>query len=182
MVSLHSESGMGWVVWITGLSGAGKSTLARSVCSELVCAGVRPVLLDGDQIRSALVKLIPIGEDHQPDTRRNLARTYSRLALLLASQGHTVVVATVSLFKEIHLWNRTNLSQYIEVFLDSQVEIVSQRSAMYSKESGTMFGPVVGVDIDAEFPCAPDFTFFNHSLSDVRMMTIQIMDRILAKS
>lgn len=50
-------------------------------------------------------------------SRKNLARSYARIAFLLAKQGVTVIVATISLFHDIHAWNRANLPGYFEVFL-----------------------------------------------------------------
>jgi adenylylsulfate kinase-like enzyme len=42
---------------------------------------------------------------------------YARLCRVLAEQGVTVVIATISLFKEVHAWNRENLPGYFEVYL-----------------------------------------------------------------
>ena len=101
----------GRVFWITGLSGAGKSTLARALQARLP----QSILLDGDELR-AVLGATASGFDRQ--SRLELARTYARLCGLLAGQGHTVIMATISLFHEIHAWNRENLPGYREIFLD----------------------------------------------------------------
>lgn len=48
----------GCVIWLTGLSGAGKSTVGCALEQELFRRGGFPVLLDGDNVRSALRSLM----------------------------------------------------------------------------------------------------------------------------
>ena len=88
----------GRVIWITGLSGAGKSTIARAAVTQLRALGELPVLIDGDQIREAIAD-----PNTGHDIASRLANAYriSRFAKLFAEQGHTVIVATMSIFHEI---------------------------------------------------------------------------------
>jgi adenylylsulfate kinase len=102
----------GRVIWITGFSGAGKTTLARALMPRLPERGL---LLDGDALRAVLGQTA-CGYGHEE--RKQLAFLYARLANMLARQGTTVVVATISLFHDLHTWNRKNLPGYLEVFLD----------------------------------------------------------------
>ena len=112
---------IGQVLWITGFSGAGKTTLATALMPYL---GPRSVLLDGDELREAL-GVTNYGFDRE--NRRRLAFTYARLALMLAKQGFTVVVATISLFHDLHAWNRENLPGYIEIWLEVPGEELRKR-------------------------------------------------------
>ena len=107
----HYENGS--VVWITGLSGSGKTTLAKKISNDLRSGGWTVVLLDGDVLREAL----GIETQHNREDRLAIAKKYSSICQMLASQGLVVVIATISLFKEIHYWNRRNLPGYIEIFL-----------------------------------------------------------------
>lgn len=181
-MNADSSGRRGCVVWITGFSGAGKSTLAKKLCSQLTEFGIRPVLIDGDEIRTALVALISASHAYERATRLDLARTYSRLCQLLARQGHTVVVATVSLFHEIHFWNRTNLPCYIEVFLDNSIEDVNLRNLIYLDRSANDSRQVVGIDLAAELPLSSDFRFTNHSLNQVDLIASTIRERVLLNS
>ncbi|MER5265469.1 adenylyl-sulfate kinase [Actinosynnema sp. NPDC002837] len=133
---------MAGVVWITGLSGVGKTTTAELVRQRLVRAGRPPVLLDGDRVRHALAA----GPGFEPAERRRLAMVYARPAAEIASQGHLVVCATVSLFHAVHEWNREHLPGYLEVWLRESPEALRGRSEVYRRTG------VVGVDIAAEFP------------------------------
>ena len=90
------------VVWVTGLPNSGKSTIADLVSVILRNSGVHPVRLDGDCLR----KVLPPIFGYAPADRRALALFYAGLASELSRQGHLVIVSTVSLFHEVHEWNR----------------------------------------------------------------------------
>lgn len=138
---------MGRVIWITGLSGSGKTTLAQALQQELE----HSILLDGDDLRQALGAE---NTGYDREGRKNLAKTYSCLALMLARQGFTVLVATISLFHEIHEWNRENLPNYLEIFLDIPDDIRRKRDpkGLYAKNIPDMAGERIAVD----FPAKPD--------------------------
>jgi adenylylsulfate kinase-like enzyme len=135
------------VVWITGLPGSGKTTLARSLVMRLNSKpGLRAVLLDGDEIREALE-----GTGYDLESRRKLAFIYQKLAVVLARQELVVVVATVSLFREVHEKNREKLPNYLEVFLDIPIQNLSSglRSKIYRGPASKNPYPM------AEFPTRP---------------------------
>ena len=103
----------GVITWITGLSAAGKTTLGVELTKRLQNQFEPVVFLDGDNLRTIL------GEDstHTRDDRLRLAFIYSRLCRSIAAQNVHVVISTVALFREIHVWNRENFDNLIEVFL-----------------------------------------------------------------
>jgi hypothetical protein len=97
----------------------------------------------------------------------------ARLCRMLADQGAHVVCATISLFHEVHRWNRDNIPGYREIYLQVPLEELRRRNSkgIYSGTSD-----VVGVDVQAETPLAPDLVIDNHGAFDVAMA----VDRILA--
>ena len=97
----------GNVIWITGLSAAGKTTLAKAVVSQLRARGGSVVLLDGDELRAVFGAVTTDPQSHGREGRLALAMQYARLCRVLADQGLTVVIATISLFKEVHAWGTT---------------------------------------------------------------------------
>jgi cytidine diphosphoramidate kinase len=147
----------GAVVWLTGLSGAGKSTVAGAVRDRLASTGRNPVLLDGDALRA----ILPVTPGYEPAERRRLGRFYGALARDLAEQGHLVICATVSLFHEVHAWNRRNIARYLEVWLRVPVAELSERAGRADLYRGAVTS-VVGVDTAAEFPVEPDLVIGNY--------------------
>lgn len=146
------------VIWITGLSGAGKTTLANELIKQLVSEDKQPILLDGDQLREIFVDSADQNHSHDRSYRLALALKYSGLARLLSGQGFGVIVATISLFKEVHDWNRKNLKNYYEVFLDTPIEELKKRDSkkIYSRFFENEISNVAGLDIEVEQPKSPD--------------------------
>lgn len=138
------------MIWITGLSGAGKSTLARALMPDLPGA----VLLDGDELRAVLGEGAS-GFDRQ--SRLRLAMIYARLCKLLADQGLTVVIATISLFHEVHAWNRTHLPGYLEIWLESPEEVRRARDpkGLYAAAARGQAAQMAGQDTPVDVPLAP---------------------------
>jgi adenylylsulfate kinase len=151
------------VIWITGLSGAGKTTIARDVVARLRREGQPAILLDGDEVRAAI-------DDphvrHDRASRLANALRICRLARLLAAQGVTVVVATMSLFKEVHAWNREHLPGYFEVFVKVSLDTLRSRDArcLYSRAEAGAAQNVVGVHLDYDEPASPDLVLVNEDV------------------
>lgn len=145
---------MSSVIWITGLSAAGKTTLGRLLFNKLQERGRAVVILDGDELREALSST----GKHDVSARLELAYKYSRLARLIAVQGVSVVVCTVALFHEIHLWNRNNLPGYFEVYLKVPLDELKRRDpkGIYSRYYRGELKDVAGLDMKIEEPKYPD--------------------------
>ena len=151
----------GLVIWITGLSGAGKSSIARDLVRRLKSAGdAGVVLLDGDQVRGAVGDP---GIGHDRASRLTNALRICRFAKLLADQDLKVVVATMSLFKEIHAWNRLHLHDYFEVYVKVELDVLKARDArgLYSHAARGDVGDVVGIHVPYDEPESPDLIVDN---------------------
>src|SRR6202167_1886915 len=168
------EGSPGRVFWITGLSGAGKTTLGRELTSRLRAAGRPVTFLDGDALRSV------IAEDlgHSAEDRRRSAMRNARLCRLLAEQGVDVVCATISLFHEVQRWNRENIPGYREIYLRVPIDELRSRDSkgIYAGAQRGDTRDVVGLDVPAEAPEAPDLVLDNYGALDVSTA----VDRILA--
>jgi cytidine diphosphoramidate kinase len=169
----------GQVIWITGLSGAGKSTISKQVIESLTDRGDHCLMLDGDQVRAAINDKL----SHSPEDRMINASRISRLAQMLAEQNIIVVVATMSLFKEIHDWNRVNLPNYTEVFIDVPISALIERDAkgLYAKYYQEEEKHMPGLDISYHRPSNPDLVIDNSKrkddLSDFALQIIDCADK-----
>jgi adenylylsulfate kinase-like enzyme/phosphohistidine swiveling domain-containing protein len=168
------EASPGRVFWITGLSGAGKSTLGRELWNRLRAAGRPATFLDGDALRAVIAEDL----DHSAGHRRRSAMRNARLCRLLAEQGGDVVCATISLFHEVQRWNRENIPGYREIYLRVPMDELRRRDSkgIYAGAERGDTHNVVGLDVAAEAPEAPDLILDNYGALDVATA----VDRILA--
>jgi len=150
----------GRVYWITGLSGSGKTTVGLALWKRLREAGRSALFLDGDALRGV------IAEDlgHGIESRRRSAMRNARLCRLLASQGEDVVCSTISLFHEVQRWNREHIPGYCEIYLRVPMGELRRRDGkgLYAAAERGERSDVVGLDVAAEFPEAPDLILDNH--------------------
>lgn len=148
------------VIWLTGLSGAGKSTIAEKLVALFKAKNVTPVVLDGDQVRAA------IQDPHwQFDEASRLRGSYiyARLASLFASQGHLVIVPTISMFEQVRLWNRQRNAGYYEVYLETSqyVRLKRDPKKLYASHKQGENAHMPGLDLNIELPTSPDLTIVN---------------------
>lgn len=165
------------VCWITGVSGAGKTTIARAVVSELRSSGVRPIFLDGDELREVFDKV----DGHDRESRLALAMRYARLCQMLARQGFDVVIATISLFKEVHAWNRAHLPGYFEVYLQVPLDELKRRDpkGIYKRYDAGLVTNVAGLDLAIDVPSSPDFTVNFNPANAVQDSARDIVKRMI---
>ena len=149
---------LGSVCWITGLSGSGKTTLATILTNKLRATDKCIALLDGDELRVVFGATDVSEENHGREARLALAMRYSRLCRVLADQGVTVVIATISLFREVHAWNRANLPNYFEVFLKVPIEELRRRDpkGIYRRFDAGQISSVAGLDLQVDEPQEAD--------------------------
>lgn len=149
----------GYTIWITGLSGAGKSTLANEIATQIRNQCKQVVVLDGDKLREVLGSTALNTKNYSREERLALAMRYCRLCRLISEQGHTVIIATISLFKEVHKWNRANLSDYIEIFLKVPLDELRRRDSkgLYRRFDSGAIKDVAGMDLDFDEPINPDW-------------------------
>jgi adenylylsulfate kinase len=149
------------VIWITGLSGAGKSTLAAEVVERLRSHGLAAVMLDGDELREVFGATATNASNHGRAGRLALALQYAHLCRVLSAQGLIVVIATISMFREIHSWNRENLSGYFEVYLRVPLQELRRRDpkGIYRNFDAGEITDVAGLDMQIDEPEKAEWIF-----------------------
>ncbi len=142
------------VIWITGLSGSGKTTLCEAFrrLYKPRCPGL--VVLDGDGLRAALGNDLGYGEAD----RITQVRRLQGLARLLSDQGLTVLVAVLYSHPDLLAWNRSNLADYLEVYLSVPEAVLRRRNqkGLYEGAESGAAADVVGFDIPWRPPEHPD--------------------------
>jgi len=140
----------GTVFWITGLAGSGKTTIGRRLYDRLKEMKPDVVFLDGDTLRGVFGN----SHGHSPEDRKKLAMSYSRLCRLLSDQGIDVVCSTISLFREVHKFNRENFRNYCEIFVDCDMKEIVRRDqkGLYSNCVNGSTSNVIGVDLEYDEP------------------------------
>ena len=144
----------GAVVWLTGLPSSGKSTLALRMLGRLREVARPAAVLDGDEVRDALVPRpgYTLGE------RDAFYTTLGRLAALLARQGLVVIVAATAHRREWRDRARALAPRFLEVHLDAPAAECRRRDAkgLYARAVAGL--PGAGVEYEA--PETPDVAAF----------------------
>ena len=121
--------------------------------------------MDGDELRAVFGAVAANAQNHGREGRLALAMQYAHLCRVLASQELTVVIATISLFKEVHAWNRENSPSYFEVYLKTPVEELRRRDpkGIYRRFDAGALNNVAGLDLPVDEPeCADLIIEFAH--------------------
>jgi adenylylsulfate kinase-like enzyme len=139
--------------WVTGLSATGKTTLSSLLVSHLRDSGKTVIHLDGDELRKVLAD-----EAYTREERIALAMRYARLCRLLSEQNIDIVIAVIGMFKELHIWNRKNIKNYVEIFIDTPLSELKKRDPknIYKNFDLGLLKNVAGVDLKIDIPSNPD--------------------------
>ena len=165
-------------LWLIGLSGSGKTTLAKKIIEGANRDTRNTILLDGDVIREIF------GNDlgYSMNDRLLNAQRICQLGKFLDQQGLNVVCAILSLFPETREWNRENIENYYEVFIDTPIDILVDRDSkgIYGKYKKGEILEVAGMDIDFPVPDKSDLVIKNNNSKDYLLNHAeQIIEKIL---
>ena len=159
----------GIVYWITGLSGAGKTTLGQRLYRDQKADGENVVILDGDELREIINN-----KDYSYEGRKQVAKQYSRMCRMLSSQGIDVIICTVSMYDEVREWNRINIENYCEIYIEVPMKELIRRDQkqLYSRALKKELINVMGIDGEFEEPKDPDIRINN----DGRLGVAEVYD------
>lgn len=147
----------GGVIWLTGLAGSGKSYIAQALYEKLRENFKNTIHLDGDEFRELLGHF-----GYEKEERIKVSLKKAQFAHFLGSQGMIVIVSAISMFKECYEYNRKNLKNFFEIYVECDFEELLRRDkkGLYSGALNKKIQNVVGVDIKYDEP-KPDLTIDN---------------------
>jgi adenylyl-sulfate kinase len=148
----------GTTIWLTGLSGAGKTTIARELLQHLQAQGQRVELLDGDVIRQHLAGELGFSYSDRCENVRRIGF----LAELLNRHGVTVVVASISPYREMRHELRQRLNSFLEVYVNAPLATCEKRDVkgLYRRARSGEIPNFTGISDPYEAPLNPDLTCF----------------------
>ena len=151
----------GTVYWLTGLSGAGKTTIGKLLYGFLHKNNNAIILWDGDTVRDTFKEPYDLKYDYL--SRKMGAFRDARTIKMISDQGIDVVICTIALIHEVQQWNRKNIANYREIYIECPMSVLETRDQkhLYSRAKAGMVKDVVGVDIVPEFPISPDLHIVN---------------------
>lgn len=143
-------------LWFTGLSGAGKSTLSALVAEALRKRGEKVEVLDGDEVRTNL----SAGLSFSKEDRDINVKRIGYVCKLLTRNGVWAVSAAISPYRDIRDFNRAQIGQFIEIYVECSIEELARRDVkgLYKKALAGEIKNFTGVSDPYEPPQNPEIT------------------------
>ena len=125
------NKGKGVLFWITGLSGSGKTAIAEKIKNDISNKYGSTVIVSGDDLR----KMFNLNKFSRKD-RLAYALSYSKFCKCITDNKINIILSTVSLFHKVRKWNRTNISNYVEIYIHSDInKIIKQKNKFFYKRN-----------------------------------------------
>lgn len=148
-ISFGKKEVPSFVLWFTGLPASGKKALADAVYEQLKKDKLKVERLDSLDVRP----LFPETGFAPVDVNRHVKRA-GHLCSMLEKNGIIVVASFVSPYRESRDFARKLASNFVEVYMDTTVEVCEQRDdkGHYAKARAGEYTYFPGVDVDYEQP------------------------------
>ena len=165
-----------FTLWLTGLPASGKTTLAHLLHEKIenfdkkAESPVRAEILDGDVMRTNFNTDLGFGKG---DRDENINRLIF-LSKILNRNAIISIVSAISPYRKMREKARTELSNFIEVFINCPLEICLQRDPKgnYKKAINNEIKNFTGISDPYEEPLNPEITIETEKNSPVKCCEI----------
>jgi adenylylsulfate kinase len=168
---MNLKKNYGIVFWITGISGSGKSMLSKNIYSFIKKKFGKTIILSGDNLRQ-IFKL----NKYDKESRLQNGKNFSNLLNLISRNKVNLLFSVVGLFHELHNYNRKNIKNYIEIFIDADFKKVELRGQKYFYKKDSI--NVWGRDIKPELPKKPHITIKNDFKKNKNSLSTELRNKI----
>ncbi len=164
----------GKLFWITGLSGSGKTTIAEKIKDKISKKYGQTLIISGDDLRK-IFKYYKFSRNK----RLQYALNYSKFCKYITDQNINVIISTVSLFHKVRKWNRSNIQNYLEIYIKADIaKIIKKKKKFFYKGN---YKNVIGKNMKAEFPKKPDIIIENNFKRSLNALSKELMKKIKIK-
>ena len=168
-MKLYKKYGIAF--WITGISGSGKSTLSKKIYAFIKKKFGPTIILSGDNLR----KIFKLNK-YDKNYRMKVSKQYTKLLKLIIANKINVLFSAVSLFHEVHKYNRKQLKNYIEIFIDANFKKTELRKQKFFYK--TKIDNVWGRDIKPEYPQNTHVVIRNNFKKNKNFLSEQLKKKI----
>jgi adenylylsulfate kinase-like enzyme len=164
----------GILFWITGLSGCGKTSLAKKIL-DFVKKNYGPtIIVNGDDLREIFDY-----KKFDKSSRLKYALSYSKFCKEITDQKVNVIFSTVSLYHKVRSWNKKNINNYFEIYIEADIKTLIKKKKKYFYR--TKLVNIVGKNIKAELPEKPDIKITNNFIKSINQLKIELIKEISLK-
>lgn len=144
----------GFTIWFTGLSGSGKTTVSKLVEQKIRERNRNIEVLDGDVIRTNLSKELGFTKEDRDTNIKRIAF----VCKLLTRNGAANIAAAISPYRETRDYARTEIGDFIEVFVKCPLEVCIERDTkgLYQKALAGEIDNFTGISDPYEEPLYPE--------------------------
>ncbi len=161
----------GILFWITGLSGSGKTTIAKKITPKIKKIFGPTIFVSGDDLRS-IFNL----KNYSKSERLKIGINYSKFSKFITDQGINVVFAVIGLFEKLRAYNKKNIKNYVEIYIESNTKnlVKFSKKKHYKKNSNNVWG----IDLKPQLPKKPDIRIINNFEKNLNQIELEIMKKL----
>ena len=161
----------GILFWITGLAGSGKTSLAIKIHKKINKLYGPTIYFSGDHIR----KIFNL-KGYGLNERTKIGYMYSNFFKFITDQNINVIFAGIVLIKEIRKWNRKNIANYVEIYIDAKIKniIFNKKKSLYKKNHIN----IVGINIKPDIPKKADIVVTNDFSQSINQLSKILLKKI----